>query len=88
MAKKRTVDLSKAANKKQKIEKEESIPEKPNSHTPPGTKYTGKGYVTTDGVKKLRVSIHLTKEQRSRLRELAEDAELTVTDYIVRELGL
>ena len=27
MAKKRTVDLSKAANKKQKIEKEESIPE-------------------------------------------------------------
>ena len=44
--------------------------------------------MTTDGVKKLRVSIHLTKEQRSRLRELAEDAELTVTDYIVRELGL
>ena len=91
MAKKRTVDLSKAATGKQgKREHPEIVRDSDNpSPTPsPGTTYTAKGYVTTEGVKKYRVSIHLTKEQRSRLRELAEDDEKTVTDYIISQLGL
>lgn len=93
MAKKRTVDLSKAANKKQvdsySSDTQKSKVESTDSPTPStGTQYVKKGYVTSEGVKKYRVSIHLTKEQRTRLKELAEDAELTVTDYIVRELGI
>lgn len=53
-----------------------------------GTVQTSKGYVTADGTEKVRVSIHLTKSQRRRLRDLAEDAGLSITDYVVNCLGL
>lgn len=53
-----------------------------------GTVQTSKGYVTADGTEKVRVSIHLTKPQRRRLRDLAEDAGLSLTDYVVDRLGL
>jgi len=65
---------------------EENTTSVPNSSE--GTTPTSKGYVTADGIEKRRVSIHLTKPQRQRLKELADDAGITVSDYIVKKLNL
>lgn len=53
-----------------------------------GTVQTSRGYVTREGVEKVRVSLHLTKAQRRRLKELADDAGESVSDYIARSLAL
>lgn len=89
MAKKRTVDLSKAANTKQEVTSQ-PVTQPSNSPTPStdSVQRHKKGYITSDGVKKYRVSIHLTKEQRQNLKDQAEELELTVTDYLVQKLGL
>ena len=49
---------------------------------------TTTGYVRADGEPVHRVSIMLTKAQRRRLRELAEDEGVSQTDLVVRALGL
>lgn len=49
---------------------------------------TTTGYVRADGDRVHRVSVMLTKGERRRLREMAEDAGLTVTDLVRQALGL
>ena len=49
---------------------------------------TTTGYVRADGEPVHRVSIMLTKAQRRRLRDLAEDEGVSQTDLVVRVLGL
>ena len=49
---------------------------------------TTTGYVKADGERIHRVSIMLTKGERRRLREMAEDEGVTVTDLVRRALGL
>ena len=51
-------------------------------------KSRGVAYQTKEGVPKVRVSLHLTKAQRRRLNDAAEDAGLSVSDYVARQLGL
>lgn len=67
-------------------------PEPPQAGEPPtpaaGTVQTSRGYVTSEGVEKVRVSLHLTKAQRRRLKDLAYDAGKDVTEYVVEKLGL
>lgn len=63
-------------------------PEPAQEEKPAGVVRTNRGYVTTDGTEKVRVSLHLTKEQRARLKELAFDTGKDVTEYIVEKLGL
>lgn len=49
---------------------------------------TSTGYVREDGGRVFRVSIMLTKGERRRLRAMAEDADVSVTDYVKRAVGL
>ena len=89
MAKKQRKSLAElTTNKPEPVEPAPATEKKGESPALPGTQHHSKGYVTTEGVKKYRVSIHLTKEQRQRLKDMAFEAEQTVTDYIVSQLGL
>ena len=49
---------------------------------------TTTGYVRADGDQVHRVSIMLTKRERRRLRDLAEDEGVTITDLVRRALDL
>lgn len=49
---------------------------------------TSTGYVKADGEQVHRVSLMLTKGERRALRNRAEDAELSVTDYVRQALDL
>ena len=49
---------------------------------------TSTGYVKADGEQVHRVSLMLTKSERRALRNRAEDAGLSVTDYVRQALGL
>ncbi len=91
MAKKKTAlgaNTSKATAEEIVRASLDSEPAADTASSSEGTTPTSKGYVTADGVEKRRVSIHLTKPQRQRLKELADDEGVTVSDYIVAKLNL
>ena len=49
---------------------------------------TSTGYVRESGERVYRVSIMLTKAERRRLREMAEDEHTSITDLVKRALGI
>ena len=49
---------------------------------------TSRGYVTKDGTEKVRVSVMLTKAERRWIRDRAEDAGQSVSDYVRAALGI
>ena len=49
---------------------------------------TSTGYLRESGEQVFRVSLFLTKAERRALRELAEDAEMSLTDYVKGRVGL
>jgi len=80
---------------------DEPAPAEPETSSPPsapasptttddegGHARTSTGYVRESGERVYRVSVMLTKAERRRLREMAEDAETTITDLVKRSLGL
>lgn len=75
------------------VQLELSAPHTPPQETAPesaGSAYdrTTRGYKTKDGTEKIRVSLHLTRAQRERLKQLAFDAKKDVSDYVADRLGL
>lgn len=67
-----------------------SNPTKPDA--PPaddgGHVRTSTGYVRESGERVYRVSIMLTKAERRRLREMAEDEHTSITELVKRALGI
>jgi len=49
---------------------------------------TGAGYRRKDGTALVRTSVMFTREERRWLKRQAEDAGLSTSDYVRRELGL
>ena len=80
---------------------DEPAPAEPETSSPPlspasaatttddgGHVRTSTGYVRESGERVYRVSVMLTKAERRRLREMAEDADTTITDLVKQALGL